>query len=146
MQRFFDELVRYETDLWAMVDGRLSASGAVSLARLEALRVVDAHAGRCRVQEISRDLSITVGAASKLTDRIESAGLVRREPNPDDRRSALVALTTEGEQALAFADGVARRVLDEHLGGSGVDIASLTDGLRALRARLSETNDLEVGA
>lgn len=146
MQHFFDVLVRYETDLWAMVDSRLTAAGAVSLAKLEALRVVDRHAGRCRVHEISADLSITVGAASKLVDRTEQAGLVRREPNPQDRRSALVVLTPAGADALGFADEVASRALGDHLDGSGVDVAALTDGLAVLRERLAATKQLEVGA
>jgi DNA-binding MarR family transcriptional regulator len=139
MQPLFDVLVRYETELWAMVESRLAAAGAVSLAKLEALRVVDRHAGRCRVHEVSADLSITVGAASKLVDRIEHAGLVSREPNPQDRRSALVVLTPAGADALAFADSAASRALADHLDASGVDVTALTDGLAALRERLAAT-------
>lgn len=146
MRNFFDVLVRYETDLWAMVDDRLAAAGAVSLAKLEALRVVDRHAGRCRVHEVSADLSITVGAASKLVDRIEHAGLVSREPNPQDRRSALVVLTPAGATALAFAADVASRALADHLDASGVDVAALTDGLAVLRERLGATRPQGVEA
>lgn len=144
MQNFFDVLVRYETDLWAMVDDRLAAGGAVSLATLEALRVVDRHAGACRVHEVSVDLSITVGAASKLVDRTEYAGLVRREPNPLDRRSALVILTPAGAAALGLAEEVAGRALADHLEGSGVDVTALTDGLAILRARLAAQTGPEV--
>ncbi|MBO0610356.1 MarR family winged helix-turn-helix transcriptional regulator [Myceligenerans salitolerans] len=146
MQPFFDVLVRYETELWAMVDARLSTAGTVSLATLEALRVVDRHTGRCRVHEVSADLSITVGAASKLVDRIELAGLVRREPNPQDRRSALVLLTPAGAEALAFADEVACRALGEHLNSSGVDVAALTKGLTVLRERLTVARRQEAAA
>ncbi|MEU4361491.1 MarR family transcriptional regulator [Promicromonospora sp. NPDC023987] len=146
MQNFFDVLVRYETELWAMVDDRLAAAGAVSLAKLEALRVVDRHTGRCRVHEVSVDLSITVGAASKLVDRIARAGLVRREPNPQDRRSALVVLTPAGADALAFAAEVATRALGDHLDLPGVDVAALTDGLAVLRARLAAETSPEAEA
>jgi DNA-binding MarR family transcriptional regulator len=93
---FFDALVGYETDLWNSLDRQLKDAGGVSLAKLEALRVIGRHAGTCRVQEVSDDLSITVGAASKLVDRLAAAGLVRRLPNPADRRSALLAFTDAG--------------------------------------------------
>ena len=36
-----------------------------------------------------------------MLDRLESAKFVRREPNPDDRRSVIVVLTEQGEAALA---------------------------------------------
>ncbi|MFC7025686.1 MarR family winged helix-turn-helix transcriptional regulator [Promicromonospora thailandica] len=138
--------MRYETELWAMVESRLAAAGAVSLATLEALRVVDRHAGRCRVHEVSEDLSITVGAASKLVDRIERAGLVRRAPNPQDRRSALVVLTPAGADALAFADDTAGRALADHLDPSGVDVAALADALAVLRERLGASRRQGLGA
>ena len=36
-----------------------------------------------------------------MLDRLETAKFVRREPNPDDRRSVIVVLTEQGEAALA---------------------------------------------
>ena len=36
-----------------------------------------------------------------MLDRLEAAGFVRREPNPDDRRSVIVTLTDRGDAALA---------------------------------------------
>ena len=94
---FFDALVRYETYLWNHLDDRLVAAGGVSLANLTALRVVRRHAGSARVQELRTQLGITVGAASKLVDRLERDGLVVRTANPHDRRSSLIALTPAGD-------------------------------------------------
>src|SRR3954471_5106365 len=131
---FFDSLVRYETDLWNHVDRRLSEAGAVSLAQLEALRVIRGCEGACRVQEISRGLSITVGAASKLVDRLERRGLAVRSPNPDDRRSAMGDLTAVGSEAHEAAEAVAERALAEHLADE--DLSGLTQQLNRLRARL----------
>ena len=45
----------------------------------------------------------SVGATSKLVDRIEAAGLIRRELDTDDRRASRVALTEAGRQRLAEA-------------------------------------------
>jgi MarR family transcriptional regulator, organic hydroperoxide resistance regulator len=55
------------------------------------------------VHDIATTLSITTGGASKLIDRIEGAGLCRRRPNPDDRRSSLLELTSTGRELLGGA-------------------------------------------
>src|SRR6478609_10569240 len=92
-------LVRYKVALWNAVDQALSREGLVSLTQLHALRVIDRYAGQARVQDLSRDIGITVGAASKLVDRLERDGLAVRSPNPEDRRSSLIALTVAGTRA-----------------------------------------------
>ncbi len=40
----------------------------------------------------------TSGTTSFRIDRLELAGLVRREPDPQDRRGAFVSLTRKGER------------------------------------------------
>jgi DNA-binding MarR family transcriptional regulator len=57
--------------------------------------------GSVRGGDLARALRITVGATSKLVDRIEAAGLIRRELDADDRRGSRVALTELGRQKLA---------------------------------------------
>lgn len=112
---FFELLVRYETALWNHVDAHVRARTTHSLSTLWALRVVHRHPGTCRVHEVRHDLGITVGAASKLVDRLERDGLVARAPNPADGRSSVITLTTAGRSA--HDDGlraVADR-LDPHL-------------------------------
>ena len=93
---FFEALVRYETDLWNALDAFLRADHGLTLAHLEALRVVNRRNGACRVQDVANDLSITVGAASKLVDRLENTRLATRRSHPDDRRSSLINLTARG--------------------------------------------------
>jgi DNA-binding MarR family transcriptional regulator len=44
-----------------------------------------------------------VGATSKLVDRIEAAGLLRREVDADDHRASRLALTDAGKRQLADA-------------------------------------------
>ena len=50
---------------------------------------------------ISRtDLELSSGAMTSRLDRLEEAGLVRRLPDPDDRRGVVVELTGEGLRPL----------------------------------------------
>ena len=132
---FFDALVRYEVGLWDAVDRDLARHGQVGLATLHALRVVGRYDGRARVQDLSDDIGITVGAASKFVDRLERDGLVTRSANPANRRSSLVGLTPQGRAALGSAAEVARTAVDRALGDE--DVEPLTRALHRLQARLS---------
>lgn len=132
---FFDALIRYETNLWNCIDDRLKAAGAPSLAVLSALRVINRFAPSSRVQELRQELRITVGAASKLADRLEKEGLAQRHPHPSDRRSSLISLSAAGEQALALGSRVLQDVMDEHLAGE--DVSALVSVVKRLDERLT---------
>ncbi|WMD20760.1 MarR family transcriptional regulator [Achromobacter seleniivolatilans] len=47
-------------------------------------------------QKLVEALLLTSGAMTNRLDRLEQAGLLMRNPNPDDRRSTIVSLTAEG--------------------------------------------------
>jgi DNA-binding MarR family transcriptional regulator len=52
--------------------------------------------GSVSVRELSHLLQLDPGTLSPLLKRLESAGLVRRERNPNDERALAVELTREG--------------------------------------------------
>lgn len=52
-----------------------------------------------------------------LVDELESAGLVRREPDPGDRRTKVVVATAEGEQRYVGAQAATARAEDVALSG-----------------------------
>ena len=137
---FFDLLVGVETDLWNEIERELLGAEQVGLGTLSALRVLHRRGGNGRVQDISADLSITVGAASKLVDRLERDGLAVRRPHPVDRRSSLVALTAAGDRAREAGEEVGQRVVGGVL-GDGEDVAELTDALGRLRAQLTAAGE-----
>jgi DNA-binding MarR family transcriptional regulator len=59
-----------------------------------------ANGRRLRPSEIAARVLVTSGTMTPMLDRLEAANFVRREPNPDDRRSVIVVLTEEGSAAL----------------------------------------------
>lgn len=132
---FFDTLVRYEVALWSAVDQELGRHGLASLGQLYALRVLERYRGQARVQDLSTEIGITVGAASKLVDRLERDGLATRAPNPTNRRSSLIALTETGQQALTSALAVCARSLATAVGDE--DTEPLTTSLGRLQRRLA---------
>ena len=49
--------------------------------------------------KLAKDLELSSGAMTNRLDQLEQAGLIRRLPDPNDRRSVQVELTPAGEQA-----------------------------------------------
>lgn len=81
---------------------------------LAALR--DAHERRLRQVEIAERVLLSHSGLSRLLDRIEERGLVRRVRCPTDRRSLHVELTAGGAEMLArmwpvYARGLAEDFL-----------------------------------
>lgn len=67
-------------------------------------RVSDQHGSK--PSDMARSSLITTGAMTSRLDRLERAGLIRRTPDPADRRGVLVRLTPPGRK-------VARQALHE---------------------------------
>ena len=55
---------------------------------------------RMRMTDLADAVSFSSGGFTRLADRIEREGLIRREPDPRDRRAALAVLTEQGGEAL----------------------------------------------
>lgn len=134
----FADLVRLEIELWDSVEVRLRAELGVGLATAQTLAVV-AAVEDCRVHDIVRGLSITVGGASKTVDRLERDGLVARRPHPSDRRSSVVALTPAGVTTHAAAERLIAAELETRVGGvlSDRTLDQLHNAIVKLRAALS---------
>ncbi|RCV90205.1 MarR family winged helix-turn-helix transcriptional regulator [Billgrantia montanilacus] len=50
--------------------------------------------------QLFETLMISSGGMTSRLDRLEKAGLIRRAPNPEDRRGTLVSLTEEGLELM----------------------------------------------
>jgi MarR family transcriptional regulator, organic hydroperoxide resistance regulator len=136
----FRDLVRLETQLWNRVETRIQHAHGLPLAWLEIMQVVSAT-GDCRVLDIAKALSITVGGASKVVDKVEAAGWCRRQPNPTDGRSNLIQLTEAGERLLEAANITFSSALtaDVAAAAPAAELAQLAATLRRLRQHLSTT-------
>ena len=92
--------------------------------------------GALRVNELAREVVLSPTAMSRFVDRVEAAGYVRREPDPDDRRALQVAITDEGVDAAA-ADVAGLR----GAGSSATSPRSWAGRRRAVRAMLERMAD-----
>jgi DNA-binding MarR family transcriptional regulator len=102
LRQLFNDIIRFEIELWNAVDARLRNDFGLPLVLFEPMSVIE-RVPRCRVYDIAAELGVTTGGTSKLVDRIEARGYCRRLPNPADRRSSLLELTPSGRQMLVEA-------------------------------------------
>ena len=117
LRELFNDLIRFEIELWNVVDARLRSEHGLPLSHFEPMSVIARQPG-CRVFDIATELGITTGGTSKLVDRIEASGFCRRLANPADRRSSLLELTAEGERILAAAGSAFDEELQRWLGSA----------------------------
>ena len=79
-------------------------------------QLYDAPGIGLRMQELEERSLFTRSGLTRLVDRIEAAGLVRREPVPGDRRGVRVVLTPEGRRRHDDAFVEHFRVIEREFG------------------------------
>lgn len=92
---------------------RLDADGELSTAQLSTLKMLLDNG--IRVGEIARNLGVKVPSATEQIIKLERAGLVRREADPDDSRAVRVRITAAGRAAVDSATTRRNAVLAEIL-------------------------------
>ena len=75
--------------------------------------VADTSADLCRLNHYD------TGAMTRILDRLEEKGLMRRERGREDRRVVFLRLAPAGKALLPRLMAVGTRVLDAHLAGFG---------------------------
>jgi DNA-binding MarR family transcriptional regulator len=134
LKRLYHDLVRFETELWATLDARLKSECGLPLTWFEIMYLLQREP-RQRVHDVAATFAITVGGVSKVIDKIEGAGFCRRVPNPEDRRSSLLELTSTGtacvDVALPVFEDELRLRFSSVLDDAGLE--AVEHGLRLLR-------------
>ena len=96
----------------ARVEEALAEAGLPPLTWYDILWALRRAPGRrIRMAELADGLTLSRGGLTKLADRLETAGLLRREPVDDDGRGLYAVLTDAGEEMLRRIWPVYSRVL-----------------------------------
>jgi DNA-binding MarR family transcriptional regulator len=85
------------------------------------------------VGKLAKRAELSSGAMTNRLDRMEEAGLIRRVPDPDDRRGVLVELTDPGKKA--WKESVRAQAEKESLVAAALDADEKRE-LNALLRRL----------
>ncbi len=114
----------------------------VTVAQAAALEALGAE-GPTRLRDLGRRLGIAPSTLTRNLARLEASGLVEREADPEDARSARVGLTAPGRRAAravaAQEEDFARQVLARiPVARRALVVESLGDLLAAVRAATEE--------
>ncbi len=83
-------------EIEAEIRRRLRERFDISLARFDYLAQLYRHPDGTKMADLARDLMVTGGSVTALTDELARDGLVVRESSPTDRRSWILRLTPQG--------------------------------------------------
>ena len=108
-------LLNTHAALVAQLERELAAAGAIPLTWYDVLiELYEAPDRRLRLHELADAVVLSRSGLTRLVDRLAAAGLLRREPDPADRRGAFAVLTDEGRAALRRAWPVYARGIAAH--------------------------------
>jgi MarR family transcriptional regulator, multiple antibiotic resistance protein MarR len=115
---------RARASLLAGLDAELGAFGlnAMQYAVLKQLAEGAVHTAA----DLCRYMYYDTGSMTRILDRLEEKGLLRRERSPDDRRVVFLRVTPAGRAQLPRLRAIGTRVLEDHLAGfSAAEIENL---------------------
>jgi DNA-binding MarR family transcriptional regulator len=97
-------MLRVHAALLRDLDAELVAANGISLRSYEVLLYLgDAPETRLRMTDLSASVLLSASGVSRLVDRLERDGLVRRERCTEDARGYWAVLTAAGSKQLAEA-------------------------------------------
>ncbi len=116
---------------------RLRAQFDISLARFDYMAQLYRYPEGLKMRELSQHLMVTGGNVTGLTDELQGEGLVERRASPNDRRSWIVSLTTQGRASFeAMASQHEAWIVELLAGISDTSVQQLYKGLGRLRVHL----------
>ena len=91
---------------------------------------------RLRQRDLARKVVLTRSGISRFIDRLEAAGMVRREVNPTDRRGDVIVLTNDGRAAVRRTWPAYARSIAQHFAHyvDADEAAVITAALERVRA------------
>ena len=97
------------------------------------------HPDGLRQAAIGKAINASPMTVSDVAERLESAGFIRRDPDPADSRAKLVRVTDAGEELLGRMRETASGIMDQTLTGVDPDEREkLADLLRRVIANLQD--------
>lgn len=131
-------LVRTHTRLWDMAEAQMRKDHGITMARYDVLAQLVNAGGRLGLSDLASAIMLSPSGLSKLLDRMELSGLVHREPDPRDARSAFAAITPHGRSIATRArqghHDLLQRAFADALDGR--DLADLTRVMSRISASI----------
>ncbi len=108
-------LLRVHALLVPLFDRQLRDAADLPLPWYDVLLELHAAPDRqLRMSDLGERVVLSRSRVSRVVDELVASGLVRREANPDDQRSALATLTNTGERKFRKAAPIYRAAIARH--------------------------------
>jgi DNA-binding MarR family transcriptional regulator len=134
--RAWAQLIRVEQRLLGRVEEDLKSAGLPPLIWYDVLlELVREPDGRLRHRDLHHRMLLAKYNLSRLLDRIETDGLIRREPVADDGRGEYVRVTAEGRDMQKRMWPIYRRAIATRF-AARLNVADV-DGLLLVLAKLT---------
>lgn len=118
---------------------RVETEGGLPLDWYDVLMTLElAPEGRLRMGELAEHVLLSRSGLTRLIDRIEAAGLVKRHLCPQDRRAFEVELTAKGRKARAKSWPILARAIAEGFGSRYSDKEAQQLGELLMRQSVEE--------
>ena len=124
-------LLRTHARLWDQLEAQVRRDHGLTIARYDVLTHLEMAGGQLRLSDLASAIVLSPSGLSKLLDRMESSGLITREPHPSDARAALATITPEG-RALVRKARRGHHALLEKTFGSALDDRDVADLVRIM--------------
>jgi DNA-binding MarR family transcriptional regulator len=110
----------------------------LTMARYDVLANLNNAGGRLGLSELAARILLSPSGLSKLLDRMDASGLIRRDPDPDDARATFATITPTGRALVEQARESHHALLRQRFGAalSDRDLADLTRVLGRIEAVL----------
>lgn len=132
-ERTWAAVLRLHAALLPRLDRALARDGGMPLAWYDVLLELREGGGRLTMGQLAERVVLSRTRVSRLVDELAAAGLVAREPNPDDGRSAFAVLTPEGRRRFLAAARVYLPSIEREFAGADAErLAAVADELESL--------------
>jgi DNA-binding MarR family transcriptional regulator len=122
-----------------IIDARLAAAEKIPLNWYDVLiELYEAPDRKLRMQEIAHRVVLSRSGLTRLVDRLEEAGLLTREDDPQDRRGSYAVITDAGIEAMRQAWPIYADVIAEYF-AKDLDLAQLETLIWAFTKMLKHT-------
>jgi DNA-binding MarR family transcriptional regulator len=132
-ERTWAAVLRLHAAMLPRLDRAVTREGGIPLAWYDVLLELREGGGRLTMGQLGERVVLSRTRVSRLVDELVAAGLVAREPNPDDGRSAYAVLTAEGRRRFLAAARVYLPAIEREFAAvDPVQLAAVADGLESV--------------
>jgi DNA-binding MarR family transcriptional regulator len=132
-ERTWAAVLRLHAAVLPRLDRAVTRESGIPLAWYDVLLELREAGGRLTMGQLGERVVLSRTRVSRLVDELAAAGLVGREPNPDDGRSAYAVLTAEGKRRFLAAARVYLPAIEREFAAvDATQLAAVADGLESV--------------